>query len=53
MKRDVTNFCDNMLNAAILWSFIFVHAIRMPRVHEAFGMLVTAVEAIGGTPVRY
>jgi hypothetical protein len=53
MKRNVTGFLDNVLNAAILWAFIFVHASRMPRVHEAFGMLLTAVESLGGTPVRY
>ncbi|HUG90763.1 MAG TPA: hypothetical protein VML55_08025 [Planctomycetaceae bacterium] len=53
MNRDVTNFFDSLLNAAILWAFIFVYAMRMPRVHEAFGILLAAVESIGGTPVRY
>jgi hypothetical protein len=53
MQRDVTSFFDSFLNAAILWSFVLVQAIRMPRVHEVVGMLFTAVEWIGGTPARY
>lgn len=52
MAPNLTSFCDRLLNAVILWAFIAVHAVRLPRFHDAVAWLGRAVEMIGGQPIH-